>query len=98
MELKEMYQNKTEKILSPHELAQKFEAQIKRTLLEKFSVIPEELSLLAEDKDGVYLSKEEPNTLCCLVIDQKKGYMYLVAAKITENGKSLENFRSDIVS
>lgn len=81
-----------------HELAKKFEVQIKEAIAQKFPVPPEELSLLLEDKEGVYLSEEEPNTLGCLIVGQKNGYLYLVTAKIEEDGQSLRDFKSDIVS
>lgn len=81
-----------------HELARKFESQIKDVVAKKFSVAHGDLSLLSEDKDGVYLGKEEPDTLCCFVVGQKNGFLYLVTGKIGERGKSLDNFKSDIVS
>jgi len=87
-----------QKTINPHELAKIFESQIKGVVAEKFSVSPDELELLLEDKDGVYLSKEEPDTLCCFVVGQKNGFMYLVTGKIGENGKSLINLKTDIVS
>lgn len=80
-----------------HELAKKFEFQIKEIVAKKFSVVSGDLSLLLEDKDGVYLSAEEPNTLCCFVVGQN-GFLYLVTAKIEEDSKSLSSFKSDIVS
>lgn len=82
----------------PHELARTFEAQIKNTVSEKFSVPLDDLNLLLEDEDGVYLSREETGTLCCLVVGQKNGFLYLVTAKIEEGGKNLINLKSDIVS
>ena len=87
-----------QKTISPHELAKTFVAQIKGVVAEKFSISPDDLALLLEDKDGVYLSKEEPDTLCCLVVGQKNGFLYLVTAKITGGGGSLDNFKCDIVS
>lgn len=84
--------------INPHELAKKFEPQIKETVAKKFSVPSDDLLILFEDRDGVYLNKEEPDTLCCFVLGQKNGFLYLVTAKIEENGKSLGNFKSDIVS
>ncbi|HCP08272.1 MAG TPA: hypothetical protein DIT25_00515 [Candidatus Moranbacteria bacterium] len=98
MEFKEMYQTNSEKIPSPHELARKFEMQIKGTVAEKFSVEPEKLSLLLYDKDGVYLSQEESETLCCFVVGQENGFLYLVTAKIENKSKELNNFKADIVS
>lgn len=92
-----MEQN-NQKTISPHELAKTFESQIKGIVAEKFSVSPNELELLLEDKDGVYLSQEEPNTLCCLVLGQQNGFMYLVTGKIEEGGKNLTNLKTDIIS
>lgn len=86
------------KEMNPHELAKKFESQIKEAVVKKFSVASEELSLLLEDKDGVYLSQEEADTLCCFVVGEKNGYLYLVTAKMTEDGLILTDFKSDIVS
>ncbi len=87
-----------QKITNPHELAKSFEPQIKGVVVEKFSVSPDDLALLLEDKDGVYLSQEEPDTLCCFVVGEKDGFLYLVTGKIEEGGKSLTNLKSDIVS
>lgn len=86
------------KTINPHELAKTFIAQIKRVVAEKFSIPPDDLALLLEDKDGVYLSREESDTLCCFVVGQKNGFLYLVTGKIEESGKSLTNLKSDIVS
>jgi len=93
-----MEQDNNKEITHLHELARKFEPQIKGVIVKKFSVTPDDLSLLSEDNDGVYLSKEEPDTLCCFVVGQKNGFLYLVTAKIREGGESLDNFKSDIVS
>lgn len=87
-----------QKKINPHELAKSFEPQIKEVVAEKFSISPDDLALLLEDKDGIYLSQEEPNTLCCFVVGQKNGFLYLVTGKIEESGKSLTNLKSDIVS
>ncbi|MDO8676734.1 MAG: hypothetical protein Q7K16_03765 [Candidatus Azambacteria bacterium] len=87
-----------QKVINPHELAKAFELQIKGVVAQKFSVALDDLVLLLEDKDGVYFSKEEPNTLCCFVVGQKNGFLYLVTGKIEESGKSLTNLKSDIVS
>ncbi len=93
-----MHQDENIKILSPHGLAKTFESFIKRVIAEKFFLAPEDLLLLSEDKDGIYVSKEDPNILCCLVVGQKNGYLYLVTAKMIEGGKSLDTFRCDIIS
>jgi hypothetical protein len=88
--------NKT--TINPHELAKKFERQIKEVVSKKFSVALDDLSLLLEDREGVYLSKEESDTLCVFVVGQKNGFLYLVTAKIGANGDGLDAFKSDIVS
>ena len=92
-----MTQN-NQKTINPHELAKFFETQIKKTVAEKFSVTTEELTLLLQDKEGVYLSREKPDTLCCLVVGQGNGFLYLVTARIEEDGNSLTDFKTDIVS
>ncbi len=86
------------KTINLHGLAKSFESQIKGVVAEKFSVSSDDLALLLEDKDGVYLSQEEADTLCCFVVGQKNGFLYLVTGKIEESGKSLTNLKSDIVS
>ena len=93
-----MGQQNNKETIHPHELAEKFEHQIKETIANKFFVALEELSILSSDKEGVYLSEKEPNTLCCFVVGEKNGFLYLVTAKIEEDGKNLNNFKSDIVS
>jgi len=82
-----------------HDLAVKFEAQIKDAIVKKpnSNVSADELSLFLKDKAGVYLSKEDPDTLCCLVCGNKNGLIYLVTAKITENGQELADFKSDAI-
>jgi hypothetical protein len=85
-------------MINPHELAKIFAAEIKETVAGKFSILPEDLTLLLEDADGVYISEEEANTLCCFVVGQKDGFLYLVTGKIEEGGKSLSHLKSDIVS
>jgi hypothetical protein len=87
-----------QKVINPHELAKTFESQIKEVVTKKFSVSPDELELLIEYKNGVYLSQEEPDTLCCFVVGQKNGFMYLVTGKIDESGRSLANLKTDIIS
>ncbi len=87
-----------QKNINPHELAKIFEPEIKRVVAGKFSVASDDLILLLEDKGGVYISKEEEDTLCCFVVDQKNGFLYLVTGKIEEGGKNLSNLKSDVVS
>lgn len=84
--------------INPHELAKAFEAQIKKTVADRFEVSVDELELLLNDENGVYLSQEESGTLCCFVLGQKNGYLFLVTGKIGEDGKSLLDFKSDVIS
>ena len=91
-------QQQNQKTVNPGELAKMFEPQIKRVVSEKFSVAPDDLETLIGDKDGAYLSKEEADTLCCLVVGRKSKFLYLVAGKIAKDGKDLTNLRADIVS
>lgn len=86
------------KIINPHKLAKYFESKIKEVVAEKFSVALDDLVLLLEDEDGVYLSQEEPDTLCCFVVGQKNGFLYLVIGKIEAGGESLSDLKSDIIS
>ena len=91
-------QQQNQKTADPGELAKMFEPRIKRVISEKFSVAPDDLETLIKDKDGAYLSKEEADTLCCLVVGRKSKFLYLVAGKIAKDGKDLTNLRADIVS
>jgi hypothetical protein len=93
-----MPQNNTEKMVSPHDLAKRFEQEIKETIAKKFSIDDRYLSLLLEDEDGAYWSKEEPGTLCCLVVGEKDGHLYLVTAKLAQEGKNLDNLKCDVIS
>lgn len=92
-----MEQNKQRNI-DPHEFARTFESQIKRVVSEKFSVPEDELELLLEDENGVYMSQEETDTLCCFVIGQNNGFMYLVTGKINEDKQTLTDLKTDILS
>lgn len=87
-----------QKAISPHGLAKTFESKIKGVVAKKFSVAPDDLDFLLDDKDGVYFSEEEANTLCCFVVGQKNGFLYLVTGKIEDGGKNLTNLKSDIIS
>lgn len=93
-----MSQNDTEKMISPHELAEKFEREIKETVAKKFAADGNYLSLLLKDEDGAYWSREEEGTLCCLVVGEKDGHLYLVTAKMTEDGGRLTDFKCDVIS
>ena len=83
--------------MTPHDIARKFELLIKGAVAKRFFINPDELSILLEDEDGVYVTDTEPDILCSLVIGLKNGSMYLVTAKILDNGKGLENFKPDII-
>ncbi|MBI3632070.1 MAG: hypothetical protein HY225_01320 [Candidatus Vogelbacteria bacterium] len=98
MESKPMNKGENKRMDLIHELARKYEPMIKGTVMKKFEVDPAELSLLLDDQAGVYLSKEERDTLCSFVLGKKNGHMYLVAAKIEDDGRSLCSFKCDIVS
>ncbi len=93
-----MSQNDAEKMTSPHDLAKRFEREIKETIAKRFSIDDKYLSLLLEDEDGVYWSKEEPGALCCLVVGEKDGHLYLVTAEITKDKENLDNFKCDVIS
>ena len=84
--------------IQPHDLAKGFELAIKEKVSERFSVPLENLSLLLDDEDGVYISREDPDTLCCLVVDQKSGFLYVVTGKLGADQKQLETLKADVVS
>jgi len=84
--------------VSPHQLAKIFEFQIKNIITEKYSIPPQELSLLLNHPNGVYFSQKETQLLCVLVVGKKNGFLFLVTAKVFENGKKLTNFKSSIIS
>jgi len=92
-----MTQNDTEKTIPPRELANKFELKIRGAVAKKFASDERYLSLL-EDEDGVYWSQEEPGTLCCLVVGEKDGHLYLVTSRLAEDGKNLSDFKCDVIS
>lgn len=78
---------------APHELAARFQTQIKATVAEKYSLAVGDLSLLLEDQNGIYLSKIKPHVLCCFVVGLKNGRLYLVIAKIEKSGMKLSGFK-----
>lgn len=98
MEAKITYRSSGKDMPSPHELAKKFEHEIKEVIVKKFFVSFKELSILIKDEDGVYWSEEEPGTLCCLVVGARNGHLYLVTAKASKDGEKLDNFKCDTVS
>jgi len=93
-----MSNGQPEMVQVPHELARKNEVLIKETVNKKFGVQPEALSLLLEASDGVYFSEEESDTLCCLVVDNKGGLLYLVSGKMDPDKKEMRDFKCDILA
>lgn len=81
--------------LSPREIVKKFEAQIKASIMAKFAVSSDELSVLP-DEDAAYFSEKEPGTLCALVLGEKNGHLYLVCSRPSEEG--LDDIKADILS
>jgi hypothetical protein len=84
--------------IQPHDLAKSFESAIKSKVSERFPTSSEDLSLLLDDEEGAYMSQEDPDTLCCFVVDRKNGFLYLVTGRFDIDRKQLENLKADIVS
>ena len=85
--------------VSPHRLAEKFEQQIKAAITNKFSgTTADDLRLLTDKEDGVYISEADPGTLCCLVVGLKDKYLYLVTGDIVKEKTELKHFNAMIVS
>lgn len=80
-----------------YELVENHNQQIKEAITKRFLADSDDLFILSEDKDGVYLSEEDLNMLCCLVVDKKNGFLYVVTSNIKNDGENLENFQSAIV-
>lgn len=79
--------------ISPHRLAEKFERQIKKAVMQDDASITEHnLQLMTDKEDGVYISKEDPGIVCCLVLEKRNGFLYLVTADRDEKKTNLENF------
>ena len=74
-----------------------YECEIKSVISEKYSIPSEDLTILPQEEGGVYMSEEEPETFCCLVVENTNGFLYLLSAKITD-GQQLTNFKSDVIS
>ena len=86
-------QHNNEITIDPHRLAKKFERHIKKAVMQSDASITEhDLQLLTDKEDGVYVSKEDSGTLCCLVLEKKDGFIHLVTADMTEKKTNLENF------
>ena len=84
-------------LITPRQIAKKSEDKIKKSIVDKFSVSPDDLSLLLEDEEGVYLSREEKNTLCSLVV-AKNGNLFLVTGRIEEKSQELRDIKCDVIS
>ena len=78
---------------TPHGLASEYESAITSALATEFSLIPDTLSLLLEDEDGAYWSREESGTLCVLVLGQENGHLYLVTGRWDEEQGCLGDFK-----
>ena len=82
-----------------HKLAEQYEAQIKETIAERFFDSVDELTLLTDREEGVYISEVDPSVLCCLVVGTRSGLLYKVMANIDENHKEpLANFIAGVVA
>ncbi len=85
--------------VSLHRLVENFEQQIKEAITNKFSgTTADDLRLLTDKEDGVYISKADPGTLCCLVVGLKDKFLYLVTADISREKTALKYFNAMIVS
>jgi len=89
--------NDNETIRNPHTLANKFAPEILSAVSAGFNLLEEEVSLLSEDESGIYMSKEEPDMLCCLVLGNKNGHLYLVTGKVSTDGKSISDFKTAVI-
>lgn len=94
----ETHSNDNERRLSPHDLARKHADALVAAIVERFAIQEPRLSLLLDDEAGVYMSDQEPDTLCGLVLDERDGHMYVVTAKVAPNGRELSDFKSDLLS
>ena len=73
-----------------HELAKKYEREIKETIAERFSDSVDDLVPLIDKEDGVFISEVNPSTLCCLVIGRESGYLYVVTARIVRQEELMD--------
>ena len=92
-----MYDRRTTKT-KPHNLIHKFEREVWEVIAEYSFDPPHSLNLLTEEEGGVYVSREDPTSLCCLVIGKESKFLYLVTAVISKDQKTLSQFRAKIVS
>ena len=72
-----------------HNLAEKYEKDIKDVVTKRFSESADNLVPLINKKNGVYISGEDPSTLCCMVVGKKSKYLYLVTAYRNEKKETL---------
>lgn len=84
--------------IDPYKIAEAFKLQIKETIAVEYSVPADDLMLLLDNKEGAYLSQEDPGAFCCFVVGKKNGFLYLVSGKIEKNGENLTNLKAGIVS
>jgi hypothetical protein len=78
----------------PNELASEYEPAITVSTGRRSSLLFRILSsLLLEDEDGAYWSREEPGTLCVLVLGQENGHLYLVTGRWDEEQGCLQDFK-----
>ena len=81
-----------------HNLAEKFEKHIKESIAQQFSDSADALVLLTDKKDGVYVSREDPATFCCLAVGKQSKFLYLVTATIGDDYQELSNFNAKVVA
>ena len=81
-----------------HELADKYEKQIKEAIAERFSVSVDELILLTDKEDGVFINEVDTSALCCLALGKESGFLYAVNAIINKNHEELTNFSAKIIT
>ena len=80
-----------------HKLAEQYEAQIKEAITEQFSVPADELRLLTDRRNGVYISEIDSLAFCCLAVGGGHGRLYQVIANIDENHETLTDFVAGII-
>ncbi|MCK5096023.1 MAG: hypothetical protein KAR24_01570 [Candidatus Pacebacteria bacterium] len=81
-----------------HALASQYETQIKDTIVQRFGVEPQDLRVLLEEEQGVYMSNKDPERICCLVVGISSGLLYLVSAKVVGDGDKPQDFLADVIA
>ena len=66
-----------EQLSKLHELAKRYERQIKEAIAERFSVSVDGLLLLTDKEEGVFISEVDHSTFCCLALGKERGSLYL---------------------